>query len=294
VNANVNLKGRRLSILGGDAREQEIARQAAAAGANVSVFGIPWPDAGITGVTKAASAADAIKGAEIALFPLPGIKEGHLYAPQSPSPIKADADLLSGMANGGHILLGHAPGPLKEAAKAAGLTIHEYEHDIEGRRMRAPAIVEGAISFLIQNTQFVLAGARIAVLAQGVIGSLFAKRLRDIGAKVLVVARSPEQRQAAMRAGLDAIPFEEFPKRAGEMEIVVSTASGLCADKTLLSTLPKTCLVVDTASPPGSVDLEAAKALGLKALWARGMGARAPITVGRAQWSTIAGVIAKL
>lgn len=289
-----NLKGRRIGIVGGDAREQEIARQAAAAGASIGVYGIPWPESGIAGVTKAASAAEAIAGAEIALFPLPGIKEGFLYAPQAPAPIKADRALLAGMAKGGHILLGHAPAALKEAAKAAGLTLHEYEHDVEGRRMRAPAIVEGALSFLIQNTAFVLEGARIAVLAQGVIGSLLAKRLAAIGAKVLVVARNADQRAAAQKAGLEAVPFEEFPQRAGAMEIVVSTASGPCADKALLQALPKTCLVVDTASPPGSVDLEAAKALGLKALWARGMGARAPITVGRAQWATISAIVAKL
>lgn len=289
-----NLNGRRIGMVGGDVREQEIARLAAAAGARIRVYGIPWPEAGIPGVDRANSAAEAIAGAEIALFPLPGIKEGCLYAPQAPGPIKADRALLDGMAKPGHILLGSAPPPLREAAKALGLRLHEYEHDVEGRRMRAPAIVEGAISFLIQNTAFVLEGARIAVLGQGVIGSLLARRLAAIGARVLVVARNAGQREAAQKAGLEAIPFDAFPKRAAELEIMVSTASGPVADRALLASLPKSCLVVDTASPPGSIDLEAAKTLGLRALWARGMGARAPITVGRAQWAVISAIIAKI
>jgi hypothetical protein len=55
----------------------------------------------------------------------------------------------------------------------------------------------------------------------------------------------------------------------------------------LLKLLPKHALLVDLAAPPGGIDREAAEALGLKFVWARGMGARAPITVGRSQWSGI-------
>ena len=46
-------------------------------------------------------------------------------------------------------------------------------------------------------------------------------------------------------------------------------------------------LVADLAAPPGGIDFEAAKALGIKAIWARGLGSRAPVTVGASQWSGI-------
>jgi dipicolinate synthase subunit A len=45
--------------------------------------------------------------------------------------------------------------------------------------------------------------------------------------------------------------------------------------------------VLDIAPPPDHADLELAAALGLKAVWARGLGKRAPVTVGRSQWSGI-------
>ena len=41
------------------------------------------------------------------------------------------------------------------------------------------------------------------------------------------------------------------------------------------------------AAPPGGIDREAAAKLGLKFVWARGLGSRAPVTVGRSQWSGI-------
>ena len=41
------------------------------------------------------------------------------------------------------------------------------------------------------------------------------------------------------------------------------------------------------SDPPGGIDFEAAQRLGLKAIWGRGLGSRAPITVGASQWSGI-------
>ena len=55
----------------------------------------------------------------------------------------------------------------------------------------------------------------------------------------------------------------------------------------LLELLPKHALLVDLAAPPGGIDRDAVQALGLKFIWARGMGARAPITVGRSQWGGV-------
>ena len=42
-----------IGMLGGDRREQEIARLAAATGAAVRAHGFPWPEQGIRGVTTA-------------------------------------------------------------------------------------------------------------------------------------------------------------------------------------------------------------------------------------------------
>ena len=49
-----------IAVVGGDKREQEIARLAAATGATVRGYGFPWPEAGIAGVTPAPDAAAAL------------------------------------------------------------------------------------------------------------------------------------------------------------------------------------------------------------------------------------------
>jgi dipicolinate synthase subunit A len=73
--------------------------------------------------------------------------------------------------------------------------------------------------------------------------------------------------------------------------MLVSTASAPIVTAALIDRLPPDALVVDMAAPPGSCDLNHAKKTGRKAIWARALGRRAPITVGGSQWSGIARII---
>jgi dipicolinate synthase subunit A len=276
-----------IAIVGGDAREQEIARAAAATGATVRAYGFPWPETGIPGVAKADSAAEAMKGAAIALLPLAGIKDGCLYAPSLAAPIRIDGALLGGMVAGGHIIAGSADATLRREAGNRSLSIHEYEHDDEARILRAPSVVEGVLATLIANTDYSLHGATIAVLGQGVLGRLLAITFHKIGARVHAVARDPIQRAEATLHGISACDFEALKTIAPSLDILVSAVPVKLVDMNLMRRLRAGALVVDLASPPGSVDREGARGLPIKAVWARGLGARAPVTVGRAQWLAI-------
>src|SRR5579859_3985946 len=197
-----------IAIVGGDAREAEIARLAAETGATTRAFGFPWPETDIPGVTLAGSARDVLAGADIALFPIAGIKDECLYAPSLRDPIRVDAALLAGMATGGHIVCGSADAALTREAAARSLTIHTYEHDQESRLLRMPSVVEGVLAALIANTTRSLHGSEIAVLGQGPLGRLLALALHRLGASVHAIARDPIQRAEAVTQGIDACSFE--------------------------------------------------------------------------------------
>src|ERR1700730_12733611 len=99
-------KNTTIAVVAGDAREQEIARCAVRAGAKVRAYGVPWPDAGIDGVYHAKDATDALKDADFALFPIPGITaEGALFAPKNPDKIIPTRDILAGSRRPGQIML---------------------------------------------------------------------------------------------------------------------------------------------------------------------------------------------
>jgi len=281
----MSLSSRRIAVVGGDEREQEIARLAAGAGADVSAYGFPWPDGGIPGVRLAADPADAMRGAHYALFPVPGIgPDGSLYAPAAPAPIVPDAALLGVLAPGAHVILGAADERLHGAAEQAGVALHEYEHDKELMLLRGPAVVEGALELAIRHTRVTIHAAEVAVVGQGTIGSLLTRTLIGLGARVHVVARNPVQRAAAYAAGAEAGSLEDLPGLAPRLAMLFSTVPARVVGREVLERLPHAALVMDLAAPPGGVDLAAAEELGLVAIWARGLGRRAPVTVGASQW----------
>ncbi len=284
----MSLEGVRIAVVGGDEREQEIARLAAVDGADVRAHGFPWPEAGIVGVQHSETPSEALRGAQYALFPIPGIADdGALFAPAAPEPIVPTADLLARLESPGHVILGAADENLRAAAEVTGVTLHEYEDDVELMLERGPAIVEGALGIAIANTRVTIHGAQVCVVGQGTIGSLLTRTLVLLGARVTVAARNPLQRASARVVGADTIPLDELLEIAPRLAMVFSTVPAPVVTSSVLERLPSDALVMDLAAPPGGVDLDAARALGLTAVWARGLGRRAPVTVGASQWRGI-------
>jgi dipicolinate synthase subunit A len=284
----VNWGGLRIAVVAGDEREQEISRLAAAAGAEVTAYGFPWPEGGVDGVVHAADAGEALRGAHYALFPIPGIAaDGSLFSAEAPAPIVPDAALLRELAPGATIVLGAADDRLRAAAAAAQAALEEYEDDRELMLMRGPAIVEGALQQAIANTSVTIHAAEVCVVGHGNIGALLARTLNLLGGHVTVAARNRVQRAHAYADGATPVPLDALPALAPRMAMVFSTVPAPVVGAEVLERLPRGALVMDLAAPPGGVDLALARALGHTAIWARGLGRRAPVTVGASQWSGI-------
>jgi dipicolinate synthase subunit A len=274
----------RIAVIGGDERDPEIARLAGETGASVSAFGLPWPDAGVPGVTLAEDPQSALTDADYLLLPIPVGVGLEVYAPHCERPIVADAELLRLASPGAHAFLGRATPEFRQAAEEAGVTLHEYDPDRELMLLRGPAIVEGAIQLAIENTDVTINDASVVVVGYGNIGSLLARRLLGLGARVHVAARNPIQRAAAYADGAVPVPLEELPALAPTLEMVFSTVPAQVVGRELLERLPRGSLVLDIAPPPDHADLDLAAELGHRTVWARGLGRRAPVTVGRSQW----------
>ena len=278
----------RLAVVGGDEREREIARLAAETGAETWAFGFPWPQDGIPGVTLAASADEAFDGVDYALLPIPGIAaDGSLFAPEHSQPIVPTEAMLGGMRPGATIILGAADGNLRAAAGRHGIGLEEYEHDRELMLLRAPAIVEGALQVAVEHTDVTIHASEVVVVGHGTIGGLLARTLRALGADVTVAARNPIQRADAYANGARPLPLGDLAEHAPRFAMVFSAVPAPVVGGEVLERLPAGSLVMDLAAPPGGVDMELARALGHRAVWARGLGRRAPVTVGASQWSGI-------
>jgi len=281
-----------IAVVGGDEREREIARLAAATGATVTAFGFPWPDDGIESVQRAKNAVDALKGAHVALFPIPGMTlDGAIFATEK---IVPDQGLLENMEASAHIILGIADAGLQQAAANLDIGIHEYEHDQELMLLRAPAIVEGIIGIIVENTDVTIHKAKICVVGQGNIGKVLTRSLIALGGHVTVAARNPVQRANAYTMGAESIGLDAFSANAKAFDIIVSTVPAPIISTEIIDGLSASTLLVDISAPPGSIDLDHARSRGIRAVWARAMGRRAPITVGASQWSGISVTISRL
>jgi dipicolinate synthase subunit A len=159
---------------------------------------------------------------------------------------------------------------------------------------RTPAIVEGLLKIAIENTTITLHDSQICVVGQGTIGFVLARTLVALGAHVHVAARNPEQRSAAYVAGATPHTLDELSALAPTLDMLFSTVPHRLVGEAVLSKMRKHVLLVDLAAPPGGIDFDAAKRLGLTAIWGRGLGSRAPVTVGGSQWGGIRERIEKI
>src|SRR5947207_3252741 len=234
-----------IGMLGGDKREQEIARRAAATGAEVRAHGFPWPEHGIAGVQQLSEPAAVLAGARFALFPIPGIAaNGALFAPAAAAPIIPDRAMLVGMAPHAHMILGWADKNLKAHCEALSIKLHEYEWDRSLMLQRTPAIVEGLLRIVIENTAITIHNAQACVVGQGTIGAVLARYLVALGAHTHVAARNPEQRSTAYAAGATPHTLEELPALAPKLDLVFSTVPARVIGEDVLSRLPKSALIV--------------------------------------------------
>ena len=269
-----------VSVIGGDKRLFYAAKRLAALGYTVLRTGTAEePAAQTVGNTDLAG---AVKN-EILLFGLPFSKDGRsVFAPDSPEPIPIDdlCDLL----NERHVVLaGMIPPETARRLQGAGARVIDYYKDEAFTLYNAMLTAEALTGLLIQILPCALRDAQIGVTGYGRIGSILARDLRALGAKVTVFARRPKTRLQAEKRGLTALPFENLNDRCGLFRAVVNTVPAPILGNETLKNIPRSCILVEAAGAPYGIDEAAAKALGFTYISAPGLPGRyAPESAGAA------------
>jgi len=289
---SIDLRGRTVAVLGGDGREVEIIRQAVAVGARVRACGLPADAVREAGGTPYPTIAETVRDADVVICPVPlPADDGSLFAPLTGDRLIPDTETLHGMRRGGILITGRASVPMRQAALVLGLRLREYEHEEDLMLLRAPAIAEGAIRLAIEHTAVTLHRNPCMVVGFGKIGPALAAALLGLGARVFVAARNPVQLARAWAMGCEPVPVSALAEHAPRMVVIFHTAPARLFTREILQRLGKDVLLVDLSGPPGGVDFNAARELGVPAIWARGLGGRAPRTVGASQWMGISRIL---
>jgi len=234
-----------------------------------------------SGVQVCATAKDAASGADAVILPLPfATKEGMLTSPLA-SGIHTAREVLSACDPSQTVFAGRVDTVWLNAASSMGISICDYFAREELAVLNADAAAEGAIKYLIEETPITLWESRILILGFGRIGKLLAHRLKALGVNVVIAARKTVDLAWIRAYGYTPMEFSEMSDKIGEFDCVVNTVPERVIRERELKQIGKESFILELASKPGGVDIDAAGSLGVRVIWALGLpGDIAPITSG--------------
>lgn len=231
----------------------------------------------------------AIDGADAVLLPLPASSDGvRIFMPMGGDAEPLRLDVLLPRLEGKLLLGGRMSDAIRARADEAGLRwVDYYESELLQLRNAVPT-AEGAIAIGMQELPVTLDGSEVGVIGYGRIGSVLADKLTALGARVTVYARRAEQRALAEMHRQRALPIYD---RSGECTVarglqdcraIWNTVPSRILTRSVLEEMPRDCLLIELASPPGGIDLAAATELGIRTVWGAALPGRcAPESAGR-------------
>jgi dipicolinate synthase subunit A len=242
-----------------------------------AAFGLDLAEGG--GIPSRKPLKKAMESARVVVAPTP-LMSGptDINAPRSPRPIKLGE--VTALLNGGHVFF--AGGIGEDAARriaatgAAALDLLKLD-----RFAIANAIptAEGAVYVAIDSMPITLSRCRALVLGAGRVGTALARLLYAFGAKVTVADRNAIDRERVGGMGVDTAELSGVPRTLRRADVVFNTVPSMILDEKALASARRGTLYVELASRPFGLDQEAARAAGLRVVFAPGLPGRfAPLS----------------
>lgn len=195
--------------------------------------------------------------------------------------------------SGKHLIAGNIS--IKEDLEQAGVEYTDLLKREEFTVLNTIATAEGTIQIAMEETQRTIHGSNVLVMGFGRIGKVLARMLDGIGAKVYCEARKDEDIAWIKAYGYNPIHLNDLNGELGKFDIIINTIPFQILDEERLELLNEETVIIDLASNPGGVDRKAAKAKGLKLIWALSLpGKVAPLTSAEFVKETIYHVLEEL
>ena len=276
----MNIK--RLLIIGGDLRIAHLARLLRSDGYITDVF------KGTEPLKNAVDRCDAV------ILGLPASRDDKTVdAPELSEPILIK-DLFKLMGRGKLLLAGKMSDGMKAVADVFSVRWADYFDRDEFEQLNAVPTCEGALQTAMEELPITLHSCKAIVVGYGRIGKLVSSDLHALGANVTVAARKPSARAVAKANNVKAIDFTQLCEEVKTADVIFNTVPQHVIGRDVVFA-GKNALIIDLASKPGGVDMEAAKDAGTRVIWALGLpGKVAPVTAADFIKETIYNIISEL
>lgn len=260
------------SVVGGDARNVELAKMLANDGHEVYVYGLEKSTLGeqdVKNIEICNTLEEALYNGNIVIGPIPFSRDGEiLNAPLSNNVIEIE-DFASWLDNKA-LFAGSISDDFYNIVKNVKVVVTDLMKIEELAVLNIIATAEGAISQIIENTDFNLQSSNVLIVGFGRIGKILSNKLRLLGANVTCSARKQTDLawiEAYGYKAMDTFNLENLE----EYNIIINTVSHMIFEKDQLEKINKNCLLLELASRPGGFDLETIENLGLNYVPALGL-----------------------
>ncbi len=281
-------------VIGGDLRQHWLARQLADKGHIVHTYGLnleflqsEQDASGELSFFIEDSLAEVYR-AHCVILPLPLLNaQGQVTAPFGENPIEWE-EVCKALSSK-QLICGGQMSPFAErVARDYNLTILDYFTREELVIANAVPTAEGCLQIAMERLPITLQGARVMVLGYGKVGTATAKRFGALGSKVTVGARSYSQLAQGRADGFQVERLDQMVGYLCGYDCVINTIPALVLGKKELEDMRGDVLIIDLASAPGGVDLEAAEGLHRRVIPALSLpGKVAPATAGESIGRTV-------
>lgn len=222
-----------------------------------------------------------LKNSNIIIFPLPVTRDNvNLNTSIRNSSIEL-TKIISEL-NPEQIILGGAVNQeTKNNMEQNGLRILDYLKGEEPAILNAVLTAEGAVKIAMDMLPITIWKSRCLVIGFGRVAKALVKVLKGLAAEITVVARKDQDLAWGNVLGCDIKSFDKILLAVTDKDIIFNTVPNEILRYEELKNVDKKSLLIELASEPGGINLEAAQKLGLRVNIARGLpGKYSPKTAG--------------
>lgn len=256
----------RFSVLGGDLRQVYLAKFLARQGHEVTAYGLCSPAENSNGqmVTSAKTLKEAAEAADILLCPTPFLKEKKIFFRNSDAAAMPEF-FLSSIRGGKLIFAGGIPKQFRSRLKDQGNEYIDLLEDETVAVRNSIATAEGAIAEAIIRSPYNLGDSRCLILGYGRCGTALAAYLKCLCRSLTVCARSSSARARASVCADEVTDFKNLYRVLKRSDLIFNTIPCEILNRHMIKHVPPESLILDLASAPGGVDLNAAGEYGVHA-----------------------------
>lgn len=277
---------RRITFLGGDARQTIAARRLLSEECKILTFACEQSES--EPFEKCEALECALNSSDTVILPLPSSVDGaSLNAPFWQGEkiyLSQISDLLNFEGPCKLVIGGRIPEGFTANLQRKNIRVIDYFNSEAFQIENAYTTSEAALSIAMNNLKRNVRGASFAITGYGRIARTLTELLLKLGARVCVLARKESDLAWARLAGASTkrINADSISSLSKGYDVIFNTVPTWLFFEEFLLAVDKNTLIIDLASSPGGVDVSAAKKLSSRVLWAFSLpGKYAPESAGR-------------